>query len=128
MILFVVFYTSLFLVIVFLTLKYLELRYERKPIMTKVICMGDEHCHKAVKKTKSIVLKIKFKNFQKLVLIIATWTRKEIIYLKRRFDSKQPKFFLKPVSSPADNTKKGSVSFFLRNVSEYKTTTKKKSL
>jgi hypothetical protein len=41
-----------------------------------------------------------------------------MIYLKRRFDSKQPKFFLKPEKQKASG--KQQVSFFLKNVSEYK--------
>jgi hypothetical protein len=121
------FYISLVLIIGFFAIKFFEIYFDRKHIVSKVICQGDEYCNEAVVKTRHTISKIKFKNFQKLAIIIGTWLKQEAIYLKRRFDSKQPKFFLKPSNKP-DLHKKGSVSFFLKNVSDYKESLKKKDL
>ena len=121
------FYISLILLIGFMTIKTFEVYSDRQHVLSKVICKGDDYCHEVVGKTKHVVSKIKFKNFHKLAVMIAEFTKREAIYLKRRFDSKQPKFFLKPTYKP-DSSKKGSVSFFLKNVSEYKNSLRNKDL
>lgn len=121
----VLFYISFILLVAFFAIKAFELRSERQHVVSKVICMGDDYCHEAVGKTRHVLSKIKFKNFHKLSVMIAKWTKAEAIYLKRRFDSQQPKFFLKPVNKP-DLHKKGAVSFFLKNVSDYKNSLKGK--
>lgn len=121
------FYTSLALLIGFFTIKYLEADSDEKHILSEIICMGDEYCHEGVKKTRNLFSKIKLKNFQRLFVRTLAWLRDESIYLKRRFDSKQPSFFLKQTNK-IDINKKGSVSFFLKNVSEYKNSLKDKGL
>jgi hypothetical protein len=121
------FYISLVLLVGFITIKSLEVYYDRQHVLSKVICKGDDYCHEAVGKTKHFISKIKFKNFHKLAVLIAEFTKREAIYLKRRFDSKQPKFFIKPSNKP-DLHKKSSVSFFLKNVSDYKNSLKNKDL
>ena len=52
------------------------------------------------------------------IITVSEFIKKEIIYLKRRFDSKQPAFFLSP--QKPSHAHRHSVSFFLKKVSEYK--------
>ncbi|MFA6226904.1 MAG: hypothetical protein WC631_00245 [Candidatus Paceibacterota bacterium] len=120
------FYISLILLVGFITIKSLEIYYDRKHVLSQVICRGDDYCHELVGKTRHVISKIKFKNFHRLVVLIAEFIKRETIILKRKFDSKQPKFFLKTVSYKPDSSKKGSVSFFLKNVSDYKNSLKSK--
>ena len=113
------FYVSLILIISFFGIKLFEVKHNEKHAFSKILSKGDDYCHDTISKSRKIFSKIKFKNFQKLYFIILNWAKKEMVYLKRRFDSKQPRFFLSPVTKH-DIHKKGSVSFFLKNVSEYK--------
>lgn len=115
----ITFYASFLLLIGFFAVKLFEEYNEKKHALSEMIGRGDEYFHGVITKTKATASKIKFKNFQKLVFIIASFTKRELIYLKRRFDSKQPKFFLKPDNKP-DIHSKGAVSSFLKNVSDYK--------
>lgn len=87
---------------------------------------SDVFFHQAVRFLRHWISKIKFKNFHKLVVILINFSKREIILLKRKFDSKQPKFFLK--HQKINNPNKNSVSFFLKNVSEYKESLRKKDL
>lgn len=83
---------------------------------------SDIFFHKLIHDLKHWISKIKFKNLHKLIVFIVSFSKREIIYFKRKFDSKQPSFFLKP--QKLNSTK----SFFLKNVSEYKETLRKKDL
>jgi hypothetical protein len=121
------FYVSLILIISFFGIKLFEVKHNEKHAFSKILSKGDDYCHDTIKKSRKVFSKIKFKNFQKLFYIIVGWLRKEMVYLKRRFDSKQPRFFLSPMTKQ-DIHKKGSVSFFLKNVSEYKDSLKNNKL
>ena len=92
-------------------------------IVFKFAKKSDVFFHITIKVLKYWFFKIKFKNFHRLVVIIVNFVKREIIVLKRKFDSKQPKFFLKPQKNGGPN--KNSVSFFLKNVSDYKDTLRK---
>ncbi len=120
------FYTSLILLTAMISVKYFGLTVFHHEVISNIVCKNDEHCDRIVDESKRLVSKIKFKNFHKLAVIIASFTKKEIILLKRKLDSQQPKFFLKP--EKANGTHKGSVSFFLKNVSDYKDSLRKKDL
>lgn len=101
-----------------LSIKYFNLSFFRHRIISNIIDKNDQHLHKITRKSVEIASKIHFKNFHKLVVFIINFSKDKMIYLKRRFDSKQPKFFLKPEKQKASG--KQQVSFFLKNVSEYK--------
>ena len=101
-----------------LVTKYFGFSFINNKFFSKITHKGDRYCHNTILLIKYFLSKLKFKNFHKLVLFIVNFIKRESIYLKRRFDSKQPKFFLKPQKSNLNN--KSSVSFFLKNVSEYK--------
>jgi len=114
----VLFYTSLVLIIAMLAMKYFDVHIVRHEVISNIICENDKRCHEVVGATKKVVSKIKLKNFHRFTVAVAHIIKKETIYFKRKFDSQQPKFFLKPQKTV--NSNKGSVSFFLKNVSEYK--------
>src|ERR1035437_4699226 len=120
------FYVSLVLLTAMLVAKYFGVSLFHHEVIVNIVDENEQHFHTIVGKGKHIGSQIHFENFHKLTLKIANFTKKEIIYLKRRFDSKQPKFFLKP--QKLNTPSKHSVSFFLKNVSEYKDSLKDKSL
>lgn len=108
------------------TMKYFGVSFEHHEVISNIVCENDKNCHKIVHHGKNIFSKIKFKNFHKLTVAIADFIKEETIYLKRRFDSKQPSFFLS--SQKPSHINKNSVSFFLRKVSEYKDSYNDKNL
>ena len=112
------FYVSFVALVAMLAIKYFGISFGQHEVISNIVCENDKHCHNLVHHSKRIVSKIKFKNFHRLAVMIADFIKKESIYLKRRFDSKQPAFFLSP-QKPSHITK-NSVSFFLKKVSEYK--------
>ena len=122
----VLFYISLFFLIAMFTMKYFGISFTHHEVISNIVDKNNEHCHRIVHHSKNIFSKIKFKNFHKLTLTIADFIKEETIYLKRRFDSKQPAFFLNP--QKPSHTHKNSVSFFIKNVTDYKNSLRKKDL
>jgi hypothetical protein len=118
------FYISLFFLVVMLTVKSFGFSILNHEIFIKFVKKSDVFFHISIKVLKYWFCKIKFKNFHRLVVIIVNFIKREMIVLKRKFDSKQPKFFLKPQKNGVPN--KDSVSFFLKNVSDYKDTLRKR--
>ena len=114
----ILFYVSFIALVAMFAIKYFGVSFGHHEVISNIVCENDKHCHNLVHHSKRIVSKIKFKNFHRLTVMIAEFIKKESIYLKRRFDSKQPAFFLSP-QKPSHITK-NSVSFFLKKVSEYK--------
>lgn len=101
-----------------LAMKYYGISLKHHEVISNIVCENDKHCHRIVNKSKHVASKIRFKNFHRLTVATINFIKKETIYLKRRFDSKQPAFLLSP-QKPSHITK-NSVSFFLKKVSEYK--------
>ncbi|MFH1454718.1 MAG: hypothetical protein ABIF22_00090 [bacterium] len=108
------------------TIKYFGIFFHHHEFISNIVCENDKHCHRIVHHSKKVVSKIKFKNFHRLTVIAIGFIKKETVYLKRRFDSKQPTFFLSP--QKPNGTNKHPVSFFLKKVSEYKGSLKDKGL
>jgi len=120
------FYISLIFLIVIFALKYFGISFEHHEVISNIVCKNDEHCHRVVSKSKKLISKVKFRNFHILMMAIANFTKRKIIYLKRKFDSKQHPFFLSPQKPSHIN--KHSTSFFLKKVSEYKDSLRNKDL
>lgn len=120
------FYLSLISLVVMFSLKYFGVSFEHHEVISNIVDKNDEHVHNIVSKSRHAISKVKFKNFHKLTVIIINFLKKEMIYLKRRFDSKQPAFFLSP-QKPSHITK-NSVSFFIKNVVDYKNSLREKDL
>jgi len=121
-----IFYLSLISLVAMFATKYFGVSFHHHEFISNIVCENDKHCHKIVRKSKHVASKIKFKNFHRLTIIIADFIKREIIFLKRRFDSKQPAFFLSP--QKPSNIHKHSVSFFIKKVSEYKDSLHDKNL
>ncbi len=122
----ILFYTSLFIIIATLIIKSIGVTIFDHIVLKKIRRVGDKRCYDFICVVNYYFSKIKLKNFKKISLLIITFVQRETIYLKRKFDSKQPKFFLKPQKNNLNS--KSSVSFFLKNVSEYKESLRKNRL
>jgi len=120
------FYLSLISLSTMFALKYFGVSFEHHEAISNIVDKNDEHVHKIVTKSKHAISHIKFKNFHRLTVAIADFIHKEMVYLKRRFDSKQPAFFLSP-QKPSHITK-NSVSFFIKNITDYKNSLREKDL
>jgi hypothetical protein len=122
----ITFYVSFILIVTLLATKYFDIHLFQHRIISNIVADNEKHVHTIIGKSKDIGSQIHFENFQKLTVKIVTFTKQEIIHLKRKFDSKQPKFFLKPQKPNAGG--KHSVSFFLKNISDHKDSLKEKNL
>jgi hypothetical protein len=120
------FYISLFSLVVMFTMKYFGLSFVHHEAISNIVYKNDKHCHRIVRHGKNIFSKIRFKNLHKLIVYFVNFIKKESLYFKRRFDSKQPTFFLSP--QKPSHVNKNSVSFFLRKVSEYRDSVNDKNL
>jgi hypothetical protein len=121
MITIIAFYLSLFLIGAMLFAKYRGISLFEHKAIAKIV--SEEDIHRITGTGKNIASKIHLENAQKLVMRIVAFVKREMIYLKRHFDSKQPKFLLK---TEVPNAGKHSVSFFLKHISEHKNSLKKK--
>jgi hypothetical protein len=119
-----VFYISFIVLVALITTKYFGVSIFQHKAMSHIVGDDGEHIHTIIGTSKRIGAKIRFENLHKLIIRIVKFTKEEVVYLKRRFDSKQPKFFLKQQKPNTDN--KYSVSFFLKNISEHKNSLKGK--
>jgi hypothetical protein len=113
----ILFYTSFILIVLLFAVKYYEIQVLRHEALVEMVKKHDEKVHEVVSKGKAVAKKIHFKNAHRLALLTTDFIKKESIALKRKFDSNQPKFFLMP---PKPGPHKGSASFFLKKVSDYK--------
>ena len=122
----VLFYISLLYLVAIFSMKYFGVSFSHHEVISKIHEKNDEHAHTILNKSKTAISHIKFENLHKLSVYIANFIHKESVYLKRRFDSKQPAFFLSP--QKPSHIKKNSVSFFIKNVTDYKNSLNKKDL
>jgi hypothetical protein len=120
------FYISLIGICAILAVKYYNVSFVHHEVISNIVNENDKHVHRIVNRSKHVASQIKFKNFHRLTIAIANLIKKESIYLKRRFDSKQPAFFLSP--QKPNQQHKHSVSFFIKNVTDYKNSLKHKDL
>ena len=101
-----------------LAMKGLEIFYGRKLFLERQFENFDVWLSKVLSEVRYWWGHINIKNAKLIFYWIAGSIKKSIIDMKRRFDHKQSHFFAK---REHDNLKnKGSVSFFLKNVSDYK--------
>lgn len=121
---FIIFYISFFCLVCFLGLKIFEHKTGKK---TYISSFGNEtdkivsHFWFLVKRFFS---HLNIKNTVKIFTWLWSESNKLIWKLKKRFDSKQPKFFIQ--QDQFDPKGRGRASFFWRNVSEYKKGLKEK--
>lgn len=109
-----------------LTIKYRGISFDHNEVISNIVCENDKHCHRIVHGSKKIVSKIRFENFHRVFVMVTSYIKTKIVKLKRRFDSKQPAFFLSP--QKPTYIKRNAVSFFIKNVTDYKNSLRKKNL
>ena len=118
MITFVVFITSLALLVLLFVIKSLEIFYGRKIFWERQFENFDAWISKILLKIKYWWSHVTFRNIKLISSWIIVSIRKSVIAVKERLDHKQSHFFAKRDHDIFKN--KGSVSFFLKNVSDYK--------
>ena len=104
----VLFYVALVLLIGMMTAEYFGVSLFHHEAIADIVSEQEKKIRTIAKTSRHFASKIRFENFHKLIVRIVNFTKKEIIYLKRRFDSQQPKFFLQ-----APETKRKSQKFCL---------------
>lgn len=115
---FVVFIISLVLLTFLFFAKSLEVYYGKKIFLEKLFLKCDVWILKAVRQSKYWWSHVNFKNTKFIFSWLIVSIRRISLLIKRRFDHKQSSFFAK--REPDVFKTKGSVSFFLKNVSDYK--------
>ncbi len=118
MITFVVFIISLALLVLLFVIKSLEIFYGRKMFLERQFENFDAWIFKILLKIRYWWSHVNFRNIRLISSWILASIRKSVIAVKQRFDHKQSHFFAKRDHDIFKN--KGSVSFFLKSVSDYK--------
>ena len=118
MITLVVFLIALALLIFSVVMKNVELKYGRKIFLASLFEKCDVVIFKVLASLKLWWGHVNFKNTKLIFSWIIASIRKLVISIKRRFDHKQSHFFTKREYDASKNS--SSVSFFLKDVSDYK--------
>ena len=118
MLTFVTFAISLTLLVLLFVMKSFEISYGKKIFLEDLFLKCDAWILKVLLKIKLWWGHVNLKNTKLVFSWIILGTRKLILAIKRRFDHEQSHFFVKRDHDILKN--KGSVSFFLKNVSDYK--------
>lgn len=115
---FVIFIISLVLLILLFVMKSLEIYHGRKLFLEKQFENFDAWIARLIVKIKFWWSHVNFKNAGLFFSWLVVHMRRLIIALKRRFDHEQAHFFTK--REPGMEKGRGSTSFFLKSVSDYK--------
>lgn len=114
----VVFVISLVLITLLFVMKNFEISSGRKIFLEDLFLKCDAWIYKILLKLKYWWSHVNFRNTRLIFSWIIASIRKSAIVIKRRFDHKQSHFFTKKEQLPPKS--KGPVSFFLKDVSDYK--------
>ena len=120
----ILFYLSFVLIIVMLGVKYYGIAVIQHEALHSAVNKSEKHFRTIIGKSREISSKIHFKNAHRISMKVIDFTKGKAIHYKRKFDSQQPKFFLKPQN--LNGSDKHAVSFFLKNVSEYRNSPRRK--
>ena len=121
MLTFIVFIISLTLIVFLFIMKGLEIYHGRKFFLEDFFLECDAWILKNLQQTKFWWSQVNFKNTRLIFSWIIVNIRKFIIKIKKRFDNKPSGFFIKKEQCSNINlNSRGTVSFFLKNVSEHK--------
>ena len=118
MITLVVFLIALALLIFSVVMKNVELKYGRKIFLASLFEKCDVVIFKVLASLKLWWGHVNFKNTKLIFSWIIVSIRNSVTAMKRRFDHKQSHFFTKRDHDISKH--KGSVSFFLKDISEHK--------
>jgi hypothetical protein len=115
----IIFLVTLFLIIISLIIKNFEIKIGRKIFFPGLFVKVDKLLVIIINRLKQYWAKVNLQNFQlifrKIIVTIDTGVR----LIKRRFDHKHSPFF---IGRDQKSKSRGSVSFFLKDVSDYKKT------
>jgi hypothetical protein len=115
---FIVFIISLILIIFLFSMKSFEIYSGRKIFLEDLFLRCDSLIQRILFRIKHWWSHVNFRNLRLIFSWIIVSMSKLIIAIKRRFDHKQSTFFTK--KDHFVSKKKGPVSFFLKDVSDYK--------
>jgi hypothetical protein len=115
---FITFIISLVLLVLLFVMKSMEIYHGRKVFLEKQFENFDAWIAGLLLKIKFWWSHVNFKNANLIFSWLVASIRMLVIRVKRRFDHEQAYFFTK--REPNVIKGKGSASFFLKNVSEYK--------
>ncbi len=116
----IIFVVALGLLIFSFVMKHIEMSRGRKIFLTTFFTWADRVIWQLINWFKKIWSRATLKNSWLLFSQIAASIKKLITQIKRRFDHKHSPFFVKRETHL--NKNKGTVSFFLKDVSDYKKT------
>lgn len=114
----IIFIISFFLIFTIFLIKGLEIYYNKVFFSTSFLKKADNFILKIISNIKNYISHLNFRNIQLIFSWIMVNISKLIKNIKRRFDHKQSHFFSKRDHLHTKN--KGAVSFFLKDVSDYK--------
>jgi hypothetical protein len=114
----IIFIISFFLILTIFLIKGLEIYYAKVFFLTRFLKKADNFILQIISNLKTYISHLNFKNIQLIFSWIMVSISKLIRNIKRRFDHKQSHFFSKRDHLHTQN--KGAVSFFLKDVSDYK--------
>ncbi len=118
MVAFIVFIISLVLIVLLFTIKGLDIYYGRKIFLENLFVKSDNLVLKSWANLKFWWSHVNFKNTRRVISWVVIKTHRIFISIKRQFDHEQSSFFVK--REPVASNNKGSTSFFLKDVSDYK--------
>lgn len=118
MVTFAVFIISLLLIIFLFVIKRREISTGQKIFLEEFFLSCDRLILNIISKIKFWWSHVNFKNLHLLFSWLIVNLKKIVISLKRRFDHQQSHFFAKKDNLATKS--KGPVSFFLKDVSDYK--------
>ena len=118
MLTFIAFIISLILIILLFVMKGDEINRGKKIFLEDLFLRCDDLISKALTKIKIWWSHISFKNTKLIFSWIIVNIKRLAIAVKRRFDHQQSHFFTK--RDQLSSKSKGSTSFFLKDVSDYK--------
>ncbi|MBU6370967.1 MAG: hypothetical protein KGH93_02940 [Patescibacteria group bacterium] len=118
-----VFYIALVLIALMLLAGCFGVSIVRHEAIAETVAKQEEKIREIARDGKKLAKKIRFENAHRLIVRSTDFAKHKLVALKRRFDSRQPKFFL--AAQKPGETHKNSVSFFLRHVTEHKNSLKK---
>ena len=105
-------------------LRAFELKNGYKILEANFVKKTDVMVHTFFHLLKKQISRISIRGSYKIICNACNKIKNAIINFKRNYDSRQPKFFIKQTKN--DITKNGSASFFLKNVSDYRDSIRKK--
>ena len=115
----IVFIISLILILVLIVIRNAVLDRGRGNLIFRFYSLSDSKLIRFSNSVKVYWSHVNFKNTKLIFSWITASIRKLVVKIKRRFDHKQSSFFIKREYENYSK-KKGSVSFFLKNISDHK--------